>query len=171
MCMECHCCSGGHDHHVVIGSGDLHQLMCCIDAQLPLPASSLSAAVQNENGSSGDSDAVGAQDSWSNSVLDIVTVLGEGASGVVEAMQDKWMGHQFACKTIITHEGPLKQLMHELAFLSGLRHTNMVHFHSVYMSPSNSEVKLMMELCKGKSLATVGEQIQWRKGCVGEKVA
>ncbi|KAI9440285.1 hypothetical protein F5148DRAFT_1154060 [Russula earlei] len=78
---------------------------------------------------------------------------------MVEAVQDKWTGHQFVHKMIIMHEGPLKQLVHELAFLSSLRHTNMVHFYSVYMSPSNSEVKLMMELCEGKSLATIGEQI------------
>ncbi|KAI9509542.1 hypothetical protein F5148DRAFT_1148204 [Russula earlei] len=42
--------------------------------------------------------------------------------------------------------------------------------NSTYMLLSNSEVRLMMELCKGKSLATVREQIQWRKGHVGEKV-
>ncbi|KAI9433372.1 hypothetical protein F5148DRAFT_1295498 [Russula earlei] len=130
-----------------------------IDAQLLSPTSSLLAAMQNENGSSGDGDAMGAQDSWSNSILDIVTMLGEGASGVVEVVWDKWTGHQFVCKMIITHEGLLKQLVCKLMFLSGLRHTNMVHFYSMYMLPSNSEVKLMMELCKGKSLATIGEQI------------
>jgi Protein tyrosine and serine/threonine kinase len=71
-------------------------------------------------------------------------------------------------KAIITHEGPLKQLVRELAFLSGLRYTNIVRFYGAYMSPSNSEVKLVMELCEGKSLAAIGEQ---RKGRVGEKVA
>ncbi|KAI9509739.1 kinase-like domain-containing protein [Russula earlei] len=96
-------------------------------------------------------------------------MLGEGVSSVVEAVQDKQMGHQFTCKMIIMHEGLLKQLVHELTFLSGLRHTNMVCFYSMYMLPSNSKVKLIMELCEGKSLATVGEQIQWRKGHVGEK--
>ncbi|KAI9449215.1 hypothetical protein F5148DRAFT_961545, partial [Russula earlei] len=54
--------------------------------------------------------------------------------------------------------------------LSSLRHMNMVRFYSMYMLPLNSKVKMMMELCEGKSLATVGEQIQWRKGCMGEKV-
>ncbi|KAI9513537.1 hypothetical protein F5148DRAFT_1145475 [Russula earlei] len=110
MCTECHHCVGGHDHCVVIGSGDLCQLVHRIDAQLPLPASSLLVATQNKNGSLGDGDAAGMQDSWSNSILDIVAMLGEGVSGVVEVLWDKWTGHQFACKTIITHEGPLKQL-------------------------------------------------------------
>jgi hypothetical protein len=35
-------------------------------------------------------------------------------------------GRRFARKTIITHEGPLKQFVRELAFLSGLRYTNIV---------------------------------------------
>ncbi|KAH9961497.1 kinase-like domain-containing protein [Russula dissimulans] len=115
--------------------------------------------------------ARGSSSSWSDDALDIVTVLGEGASGAVEAVQDKRTGRRFARKTIITHEGPLKQLVRELAFLSGLRHTNVVRFYGAYMSPSNSEVKLMMELCEGKSLAAIGEQIRRRKGRVGEKVA
>ena len=115
--------------------------------------------------------ARGSSPPWSDGVLDIVAVLGEGASGAVEAVQDKRTGRRFARKTIITHEGPLKQLVRELAFLSGLRHTNVVRFYGAYMSPSNSEVKLMMELCEGKSLAGIGEQIRRRKGRVGEKVA
>ncbi|KAI0287452.1 kinase-like domain-containing protein [Russula brevipes] len=108
---------------------------------------------------------------WSDGVLDVVAVLGEGASGAVEAVQDKRTGRRFARKTIITHEGPLKQLVRELAFLSGLRHTNVVRFYGAYMSPSNSEVKLVMELCEGRSLAAIGEQIRRRKGRVGERVA
>ena len=108
---------------------------------------------------------------WSDGVLDVVTLLGEGASGAVQAVQDKRTGRRYARKTIITHEGPLKQLVRELAFLSGLRHTNVVRFYGAYMSPSNSEVKLVMELCEGKSLAAIGEQIRRRKGRVGEKVA
>ncbi|KAI9512781.1 hypothetical protein F5148DRAFT_1145777 [Russula earlei] len=91
---------------------------------------------------------------WTSSLC-----LGKGQAGMVEVVWDKRTGHQFACKMIIMHEGLLKQLVCELAFLSGLRHTNMVHFYNVYMLPSNSEVKLMMELCEGKSLATIGEQI------------
>ncbi|KAI9456304.1 kinase [Russula earlei] len=159
----------------IVSLTDLRQLVRRIDAQPPSPAASSSAAARNENGSSGDGDGpgagAGARDSWSDGVLDVVAVLGEGASGAVEAVRDKRTGRRFARKTIITHEGPLKQLVRELAFLSGLRHTNVVRFYGAYMSPSNSEVKLMMELCEGKSLATVGEQIRRRKGRVGEKVA
>lgn len=108
---------------------------------------------------------------WSDGVLKVVEVLGEGASGAVEAVEDTRNGRRYARKTIVTHEGPLKQLVRELAFLSGLRHAHIVRFHGAYMSPSNSEVKLVMELCEGRSLTAVGEQIRRRKGRVGEKVA
>jgi mitogen-activated protein kinase kinase len=113
----------------------------------------------------------GAGPVWSDGVFEVVALLGEGASGAVEAVKDKRTGRRFARKTIITHEGPLKQLVRELAFLSGLRHTNVVRFFGAYMSPSNTEIKLVMELCEGKSLAAIGEQIRRRKGRVGEKVA
>ncbi|KAI9455526.1 hypothetical protein F5148DRAFT_1151468 [Russula earlei] len=128
MHMECHRHGGVHDHRVVIGSGDLWQLVRHIDAQPPSPTSSLLVATQNKNGSSGDSDAMGTRDSWSDSVLDIVAMLGEGASSMVEVVWDKWTGCWFASKMIITHEGLLKQLVHELAFLSGLRHMNLPSF-------------------------------------------
>jgi serine/threonine protein kinase len=101
-------------------------------------------------------------------VLEVVSVLGEGAGGAVQAVRDTRTGSRYARKTIATHEGPLKQLARELAFLAGLRHTHIVRFHGAYMNPSNTEVKLVMELCEGRSLATIGEQI---RGRVGEKVA
>jgi mitogen-activated protein kinase kinase len=68
-------------------------------------------------------------------------------------VQDRRTGRRVARKTIITHEGPLKQLVRELAFPSGLRYTNIVRFYGAYMSPSNSKVELVMELCEEKCLA------------------
>jgi serine/threonine protein kinase len=126
-------------------------------------ASTISSGSGSGNGNGGDG--------WSDGVLKVVDVLGEGASGAVETVEDGRNGRRYARKTIATHEGPLKQLVRELAFLSGLRHAHVVRFHGAYMSPSNSEVKLVMELCEGRSLAAVGEQIRRRKGRVGEKVA
>jgi serine/threonine protein kinase len=127
----------------------------------------------NANGGSGNGNGDGdaASAAWSDGVLKVVDVLGEGASGAVEAVEDARNGRRYARKTIVAHESPLKQLVRELAFLSGLRHAHIVRFHGAYMSPSNSEVKLVMELCEGRSLAAVGEQIHRRKGRVGEKVA
>jgi hypothetical protein len=129
------------------------------------------AGAGEDGNGNGNGDATDARVTWSDGVLDVVAVLGEGASGAVEAVQDTRTGRRYARKTIVTHEGPLKQLVRELAFLSSLRHTNVVRFYGAYMSPANTEIKLVMELCEGRSLAAVGEQIRRRKGRVGEKVA
>jgi hypothetical protein len=167
----------------IVSLSDLRQLVHRMEAPPPPSPASLSLRI-NENvpgnggdvaagpGNGGDVAAgPGTRGVWSDDVLDVAALLGEGASGAVQAVQDKRTGRRFARKTIITHEGPLKQLVRELAFLSGLRCTNIVRFYGAYMSPSNSEVKLVMELCEGKSLAAIGEQIKRRKGRVGEKVA
>jgi mitogen-activated protein kinase kinase len=143
----------------IVSLNDLQRLVRRMETHPPSPSQG------GGNGSCGD-DCV-----WSDDVLKVVEHLGEGASGAVEAVQDTRTGRRMARKTIITHEGPLKQLARELAFLSGLRHANIVRFYGAYMSPSNSEVKLVMELCEGRSLTAIGEQIRRRKGRVGEKVA
>jgi Protein kinase domain len=157
----------------IVSLSDLRQLVHRIEAPAPPSPASLSLRTnENAAGNGGDVAAgAGTRSVWSDDVLDVVALIGEGASGAVQAVQDKRTGRRFARKTIITHEGPLKQLVRELAFLSGLRCTNIVRFYGAYMPPSNSEVKLVMELCEGKSLAAIGEQIKRRKGRVGEKVA
>jgi hypothetical protein len=157
----------------IVSLSDLRQLVHRMEAPPPPSPASLSLRThENVPGNGSDVTAgPGTRGVWSDDVLDVVALLGEGASGAVQAVQDKRTGRRFARKTIITHEGPLKQLVRELAFLSGLRCTNIVRFYGAYMSPSNSEVKLVMELCEGKSLAAIGEQIKRRKGRVGEKVA
>ena len=61
--------------------------------------------------------------------------------------------------------------MKQLAFISGLRYTNIVIIYGAYMSPSNGEVKPVIELCEGRSLAAFGEQIRQHRDSVREKVA
>jgi mitogen-activated protein kinase kinase len=39
------------------------------------------------------------------------------------------------------------------------------------MSPSSSEVKIVMEFCEGGSLEAVGKRIKERNAIVGEKIA
>jgi mitogen-activated protein kinase kinase len=145
----------------IVSLNDLQRLVRRMETHAPSP----SPSHEGGSGSWGD-DCV-----WSDDVLKAVEHLGEGSSGAVQTVQDTRTGRRLARKTIITHEGPLKQLARELAFLSGMRHMNIVRFYGAYMSPSNSEVKLVMELCEGRSLAAIGEQIRRRKGRVGERVA
>ena len=108
---------------------------------------------------------------WSDDVFDEVARLGEGAGGAVHEVRDKRTGKLLARKTITTREAPMKQVVRELGLITTIKHTNIIHFYGAYMSPSSSEVKVVMEICQGKSLESVGKRIKERGARVGEKVA
>lgn len=99
------------------------------------------------------------------------TRLGEGAGGAVTQVVDRRTGVVMARKTIQTREAPMKQLLRELNLITTISHPNIIRFYGAYMSPSSSEVKVVMELCEGKSLEAVGRRIRERGARVGEKVA
>jgi mitogen-activated protein kinase kinase len=111
------------------------------------------------------------QAEWSDDVFDELTRLGEGAGGAVHEVRDKRTGKSMARKTITTHETPMKQLVRELGIITTIRHPNIIRFYGAYMSPSSSEVKVVMEMCQGKSLEAVSKRIKERGARVGEKVA
>jgi len=108
---------------------------------------------------------------WSDDVLEVLAHLGEGIGGVVHEVRDIRTGMKMARKAIVTREAPIKQLFREISIILTLSHENIVHFYGAYMSPSSSEVKVVMELGEGKSLDAIGERITRHKGRVGEKVA
>jgi len=64
----------------------------------------------------------------------------------------------------------MKQLLRELSIISSTEHINIILFHGAYMSPSTSEVKIVMEFCEGGSLEAVGRRIKERNAIVGEKI-
>ena len=76
-----------------------------------------------------------------------------------------------ARKTITTLEAPMKQLLREIKITSSTSHVNIVHFYGAYISPSSSEVKVLMEYGEGGSLESVGKRMREIGGRVGEKVA
>ncbi|CAK5281802.1 unnamed protein product [Mycena citricolor] len=108
---------------------------------------------------------------WTDGVLEELSRLGEGAGGAVHKVKDKRTGRLMARKTITTREAPMKQLLRELSIISSTEHINIIRFHGAYMSPSSSEVKILMDFCEGGSLEAVGRQIKERNGIVGEKIA
>jgi mitogen-activated protein kinase kinase len=108
---------------------------------------------------------------WSDAVLEELTRLGEGAGGAVHEVKDKRTGAVMARKTITTREAPTKQLLRELSIISSMAHRNIIMFHGAYMSPSSSEVKILMEFCPGGSLEAVAKRVSDRNARVGEKVA
>jgi mitogen-activated protein kinase kinase len=111
------------------------------------------------------------QTEWSDDVFDEVARLGEGAGGAVHEVRDRRTGKLMARKTITTREAPMKQLVRELGIITTIKHPNVIRFYGAYMSPSSSEVKVVMEVCPGKSLEAVGKRIKERGARVGEKVA
>lgn len=122
-----------------------------------------------------DDDAVPAPTSppmpYSDDAFEEISRLGEGAGGAVHKVKNKRTGEIMARKTITTREAPMKQLLRELLIISSNSHINIVRFHGAYMSPSSSEVKILMEHCEGGSLEAVGKRIKERGAVVGEKIA
>jgi mitogen-activated protein kinase kinase len=108
---------------------------------------------------------------WSDDRLEELERLGEGAGGAVHKVKDKQTGMIIARKTITTRESPMKQLQRELNIIASAAHPNITIFYGAYISPSSSEVKIVMEYCEGGSLEAVGKRIKERGGRVGEKVA
>ena len=96
--------------------------------------------------------------------------LGEGAGGAVHKVRDKRDGEIYARKTIMTREVAMKQIFRELNVLHNMVHPNIVPYFGGYVSPSSSEVKIIMEYCDGGSLEAVGKKIKEIGGVVGEKI-
>ncbi|KAF9484540.1 kinase-like protein [Pholiota conissans] len=109
---------------------------------------------------------------FSDEVLDIVLRLGEGAGGAVHKVKDRRDGAIYARKTITTRDSTsIRQVMRELSIITGSRHRNIVLCYGVYMSPSSSEVKIIMEYCDGKSLEAIGAKLKEVGAVMGENSA
>ena len=108
---------------------------------------------------------------FSDEVFEEIVCLGEGAGGAVHKVRDKRSGAVYARKTITTREVAVKHVVRELSVISSTHHVNIVQCYGVYMSPSSSEVKIVMEDCEGGSLEAVGKKITERGAVVGEKIA
>ena len=111
------------------------------------------------------------QEEWSDDAFEVLKRLGEGAGGAVHEIKDKRTGMTLARKTITTRETPPKQLLRELSYMKKTQHPNICKYYGAYISPSSSEVKVLMEFCEGGSLEAIGKRIRERQGRVGERVA
>lgn len=108
--------------------------------------------------------------SWSDEVIDELQRLGEGAGGAVHKVKDKRSGRIVARKTITTRQAP-RQLLREVSIMTNTRHLNIIRFYGAYISPSTTEVKIIMEYCEGGSLESVGKRLRDYGAVVGEKIA
>ncbi|KAF9454013.1 kinase-like protein [Macrolepiota fuliginosa MF-IS2] len=107
---------------------------------------------------------------WSDEVIEELHRLGEGAGGAVHKVKDKRSGRIMARKTITTRQAP-RQLLREVSIMTSTRHINIIRFYGAYISPSTSEVKILMEYSEGGSLETVGKRLREYGAVVGEKIA
>lgn len=114
---------------------------------------------------------VGGFEQWSDDALEELSRLGEGAGGAVYKVRDRKTGAIMARKSITLHEAPMKQLLREIKIISSTSHQNIIKFYGAYISPSSSEVKVLMEYGEGGSLESVGKRMRQIGGRVGEKVA
>jgi mitogen-activated protein kinase kinase len=108
---------------------------------------------------------------FSDEPLEVLSRLGEGAGGAVHKVRDTRDGTIYARKTITTREVSMRQVVRELNIISTTAHVNIVQCFGAYMSPSSSEVKILMEYCDGGSLEAVGKKIKEVGAVVGEKIA
>ncbi|KAF9244954.1 kinase-like domain-containing protein [Melanogaster broomeanus] len=88
---------------------------------------------------------------WSDSLLEELSRLGEGQGGAVH----KHHSNSSSAKYLSS---------------SNAKHINVIQFYGAYMSPSSSEIKVMMEFCAGGSLEAVGQRIKERGARIGESV-
>lgn len=109
-------------------------------------------------------------DDWTDDDFQYIGRLGEGAGGAVHKVMEKGSNIIMARKTIPTRTTPAIQLIRELSFMS-TDHPNIIVFHGAYISPSSSEVKLLMEVCEGGSLDAVGKKVREMGRRISEKVA
>jgi mitogen-activated protein kinase kinase len=113
------------------------------------------------------------EDDWAEAEEYLVDIgkLGEGAGGEVYKVEDRRTGIKLARKIIQARTTPPRQLVRELKNLKDTTHQNIVRFYGAYISPSSSEVKILMEFCEGGSLEAVGDKIKQQKRRISEPVA
>ncbi|KAI0283160.1 kinase-like domain-containing protein, partial [Russula brevipes] len=107
---------------------------------------------------------------WSDNDFDEVVPLKGHGGDVVHQVKHRFTGRLMACKTISIPKTPMKQLVRELNISTNISHPNIIHFLGYYMNPSSNEVKLIMELCEGKSLEAVMMRIEELRTRISEKV-
>lgn len=150
----------------LVPPGQIGDIRAVIRGLTPMPRE-----IVNDNDDPQQSQTTVVSDAFTDDDFEQLNALGEGAGGVVHRVKEKRTQKIMARKTITTREAPLKQLLRELQTTSSNKHPNIINFFGAYMSPSTSEVKILMEFCEGGSLEAVSKQIKERGAVVGEVIA
>lgn len=104
--------------------------------------------------------------------IEILSRLGEGASGEVQKVRHKPSGMLMAKKTISTSANPAihRQILRELAFNRSCHSDYIVRYYGAFLEDQDSSISICMEFCEAGSLDAIYKKVKSRNGRTGEKV-
>ncbi|KAN0063914.1 Protein kinase C signaling pathway involved MAPKK protein [Thecaphora frezii] len=104
--------------------------------------------------------------------IEILTRLGEGASGEVKKVRHKPTGLLMAKKTMSTSPNPAihRQILRELSFNRTCHSDYIVRYYGAFLEDQDTTISICMEFCEAGSLDAIYKKVKSRNGRTGEKV-
>ncbi|PWY97750.1 Pkinase-domain-containing protein [Testicularia cyperi] len=104
--------------------------------------------------------------------IEIVSRLGEGASGEVHKVLHRPTGLIMAKKTISTSPNPSihRQILRELAFNRSCHSDYIVRYYGAFLEDHDTSISICMEYAEAGSLDAIYKKVKSRNGRTGEKV-
>lgn len=104
--------------------------------------------------------------------FEILSRLGEGASGEVHKVRHRPTGLIMAKKTISTSPNPAihRQILRELAFNRSCHSDYIVRYYGAFLEDQDTSIAICMEYAEAGSLDAIYKKVKSRNGRTGEKV-
>ncbi|EPQ28145.1 uncharacterized protein PFL1_04472 [Pseudozyma flocculosa PF-1] len=104
--------------------------------------------------------------------LEILSRLGEGASGEVKKARHRPTGLLMAKKTMSTSPNPAihRQILRELSFNRTCHSDYIVRYYGAFLEEQDTTISICMEFCEAGSLDAIYKKVKSRNGRTGEKV-
>ncbi|SJX65472.1 related to MKK1-MAP kinase kinase [Sporisorium reilianum f. sp. reilianum] len=133
----------------------------------PRTDSSVSAASTRASAPSGPDDDLALAGNF-----EMLSRLGEGASGEVHKVRHRPTGLIMAKKTISTSPNPAihRQILRELAFNRSCHSDYIVRYYGAFLEDQDTSIAICMEYAEAGSLDAIYKKVKSRNGRTGEKV-
>ncbi|GAK66774.1 STE protein kinase [Moesziomyces antarcticus] len=104
--------------------------------------------------------------------FEMLSRLGEGASGEVHKVRHRPTGLIMAKKTISTSPNPAihRQILRELAFNRSCHSDYIVRYYGAFLEDQDTSIAICMEYAEAGSLDAIYKKVKSRNGRTGEKV-
>nr|ALM02102.1 Mkk- like MAPKK [Ustilago esculenta] len=104
--------------------------------------------------------------------FEVLSRLGEGASGEVHKVRHRPTGLIMAKKTISTSPNPAihRQILRELAFNRSCHSDYIVRYYGAFLEDQGTSIAICMEYAEAGSLDAIYKKVKSRNGRTGEKV-